>query len=123
MNRAMAGSIAHFPMNAARVRVVVYAGAASIIAAFGTEEMRVDLQHEVVAMLDRVLELHGRGRTYVRDTPLLGDVPELDSMAVATLIGTIEEQFGFVIDDGEIDGSTFATVGSLVDFVQSKLAA
>jgi acyl carrier protein len=43
-------------------------------------------------------------------------------MAVVSLITTLEEHFGIVIDDDDIDGSTFATVGSLSDFVSSKLA-
>jgi acyl carrier protein len=44
-------------------------------------------------------------------------------MAVVTLMTTIEEQFGIVIDDDDVDGQTFATVGSLADFVTGKLAA
>ena len=43
-------------------------------------------------------------------------------MAVVSLITSLEEQFGMVIDDDDIDGSTFATVGSLADFVSDKLA-
>jgi len=54
---------------------------------------------------------------------LLGAIPELDSMAVVSLITTLEEQFGLVVDDDDINGATFATVGSLADFVSSKLAA
>jgi hypothetical protein len=34
-------------------------------------------------------------------------------MAVVALITSIEERFGFVVEDDEIDGSTFATVSSL----------
>ena len=49
--------------------------------------------------------------------------PELDSMAVVSLITTLEERFGIVVDDDDIDGSTFASVGALADFVGSKLAA
>jgi acyl carrier protein len=52
---------------------------------------------------------------------LLGAIPELDSMAVVSLITTIEERFGIVIDDGDIDGDTFRTVGTLTDFVQAQL--
>ena len=44
------------------------------------------------------------------------------SSAVATLITSLEEHFDFVIDDDEIDGTVFTTVGSLTDFVQAKLA-
>jgi acyl carrier protein len=76
----------------------------------------------VIALLDRVLVLQGRGRGFTRDTPLLGAVPELDSMAVATLLTSIEERYGVTIEDDEIDGTAFATVGSLVDFVDRKLA-
>ena len=60
---------------------------------------------------------------FSRETALLGAIPELDSMAVVTLITTLEEQLGIVVDDDDIDGSTFATVGSLADFVGDKLAA
>ena len=70
-----------------------------------------------------MLSLNGRATSFTRDTPLLGAIPELDSMAVVSLITTLEEQFGMVVDDDDIDGATFATVGSLVEFVNSKLAA
>jgi acyl carrier protein len=43
-------------------------------------------------------------------------------MAVVALIARIEERFGFTLDDDEIESSTFATVGSLVELVESKLA-
>lgn len=78
---------------------------------------------ETLRVLDEVLSLNGRSASFARDTPLLGAIPELDSMAVVTLITSLEEQFGLVVDDDDIDGSTFATVGSLADFVTGKLAA
>ena len=83
----------------------------------------MDVQHEVLRVLDEVLSLGGRSATFGRNTPLLGAIPELDSMAVVTLITTIEEQFGVMVADDEIDGDTFATVGALIDFVSGKLAA
>lgn len=55
-------------------------------------------------------------------TPLLGSMPELDSMAVVGLIGALEERFGIMVDDDEISASTFETVGSLCDFVAQKTA-
>ena len=82
----------------------------------------MDVQSEVLRVLDEVLSLGGRGRTLTRETHLLGAIPELDSMAVVTLITTLEEQLGIVVDDDEIEGATFETVGSLVDFVTQKLA-
>ncbi|HVR52329.1 MAG TPA: phosphopantetheine-binding protein [Pseudorhodoferax sp.] len=83
----------------------------------------MDVMQEVVRMLDEVLSLNGRSASFTADTPLLGAIPELDSMAVVGLITGLEERFGLVVDDDDIDGNTFATVGSLTDFVQAKLAA
>jgi acyl carrier protein len=79
-------------------------------------------QQQVLAILDDVLNLQGRSKRFAADTALLGAIPELDSMAVAGLITALEERLGFTIDDDELDGSTFATVGSLVAFVEGKLA-
>ena len=82
----------------------------------------MQVTQEVIRLLEQVLSLNGRSGTFTLETPLLGSIPELDSMAVVTLITTLEEQFGLVVDDDDIDGSTFATVGSLVDFVKNKVA-
>lgn len=86
-------------------------------------ELELNISQELLRVIDEVLSLNGRSATFTRDTPLLGAIPELDSMAVVSLIATLEEQFGLMVDDDDIDGSTFATVGSLSDFVGSKLAA
>ena len=86
-------------------------------------EIDLDVMKETLRVLDEVLSLNGRSALFTRGTPLLGAIPELDSMAVVTLITTLEEQFGLVVDDDDIDGSTFATVGSLADFVANKLEA
>lgn len=56
-----------------------------------------------------------------RNTALLGNLPELDSMAVASVITALEEHFGIVVRDDEISARHFATLGSLSDFVESKL--
>lgn len=83
----------------------------------------MNTSQELLRIIDEVLSLNGRTATFTRNTALLGAIPELDSMAVVTLITTLEEQFGLVVDDDDIDGSTFATVGSLTDFVSGKLVA
>lgn len=81
----------------------------------------MNVEQEVLRVLDEVLSLGGRGLAFTRETHLLGAIPELDSMAVVTLLTTLEERLGIAVDDGEIDGATFATVGSLVDFVAGQL--
>lgn len=82
----------------------------------------MNVHAEVLRVLDETLSLGGRSSTFKRETPLLGAIPELDSMAVVTLITSLEEQIGITVDDDDIDGDTFATVGALVDFVSAKLA-
>lgn len=81
----------------------------------------MNVHEEVLRVLDEVLSLGGRSAGFTRETPLLGAIPELDSMAVVTLITSLEEQLGITVDDDDIDGDTFANVGSLVDFVGGKL--
>lgn len=75
----------------------------------------------VLRLLDDVLALGGRAQHFTRETALLGAVPEMDSMAVVSLMTAMEEQLGLSIQDDEIDGDVFATVGSLADFVGAKL--
>jgi acyl carrier protein len=77
----------------------------------------LNTEREVLLLLDDALSLQGRGLAFTPDTPLLGALPELDSMAVLAVIHAIEERFGVEIPDDEIDGSTFISVGSLVEFV------
>ncbi len=86
-------------------------------------ELALEIKQEILAILDEILSLNGRGASFTEKTPLLGAIPELDSMAVVAMITTLEERFGFSIEDDEIDGATFATLGSLIDFVQWKIAA
>lgn len=81
----------------------------------------MNVEKEVLAVLDEVLSLGGRSAGFSRETHLLGSIPELDSMAVVSLLTTLEERLGVAIDDDDIDGATFETVGSLVDFVTAGL--
>ncbi len=86
-------------------------------------EQGLNTEKDVLSLLDEILSLNGRSAEFSVNTPLLGAIPELDSMAVVALITGMEERFGFSVDDDEIEGSTFATVGSLVEFVNGKLAS
>lgn len=86
-----------------------------------TWRVDLDIKNEVLAVIDDVLSLGGRAASFELDTPLLGAVPELDSMAVVGLLNLLEERFDFIVEDDEVDGSTFATVGTLVEFVEAKL--
>ena len=76
---------------------------------------------EVKTLLIDVLNLGPAGQALTADSPLLGSLPELDSMAVVTLIGALDEHFGIAIDDDDISASTFATLGSLAAFVEERV--
>lgn len=80
------------------------------------------LTDQVLRVLDDALQLQGRSRHFNRDTRLLGDLPELDSMAVLSIITGLESHFGIAFDDSDLNGAAFATVGSLCDLVEQALA-
>lgn len=51
-------------------------------------------------------------------TPLLGSIPELDSMAVVGILTAIEEELGLSIPDDEISAEVFATFAELKAFLE-----
>lgn len=55
------------------------------------------------------------------EAPLLGAIPELDSMAIVGIITSIEERFGIIFDDDELDAEMFETVGTLRNQIVSKM--
>ena len=84
------------------------------------QEMDLDIRKEVLAIIDEVLSLGGRANDFELDTPLLGALPELDSMAVAGVLTEIEDRLGIVIDDDEVDGEMLETFGALSTFASAK---
>ncbi len=72
-------------------------------------------------VLVRVLEIENRAAEIDASTPLLGELPELDSLAVVELAQALENHFDIVIDDEAFTGEVFATVGSLAAFVSSEV--
>lgn len=75
----------------------------------------------VKSLLAQSLQLGPRADRLNADSPLLGAIPELDSMAVVMILTAMEEHFGFSVDDDEISADTFATLGTLTAFVEQKL--
>lgn len=81
-----------------------------------------DIETVVRALLRDVLALsQDRADAFDSGTPLFGALPELDSMAVASLLTEMEDRLGILIEDDDIDGETFETFGTLVAFAQAKL--
>ena len=82
-----------------------------------------DVLVDVKCILNSTLQLGARANAFDKTSPLLGGLPEFDSMAVVNLLAALEEHFGFMVDDDEISAETFETLGNLVDFVEQKLSA
>lgn len=75
-------------------------------------------------MLQDVLGLsQDRADALKDDSGLFGELPEFDSMAVATVLTELEDRFGIQIDDDEVDGEIFESFGNLHNFVERKQAA
>jgi acyl carrier protein len=76
---------------------------------------------QVRQIVGDVLQLGERTGKLQPDSALLGNIPEFDSMAVVSVITALEDQFGILVEDDDITGETFETLGNLTAFVQSKL--
>ena len=79
-----------------------------------------DMFEQVRGVLGEALQLGTRCTSLELNTPLLGNLPELDSMAVVTVITALEEHFHFVVDDDDDLAQAFETLGSLKRYVSGK---
>ena len=90
------------------------------ILAFTSEQ----LVRDVAGLLGRSLSLeNSQVEELTASTPLFGNLPELDSMAVVTVLTAIEDHYDILIEDDEVSGELFDTLGTLADFVAGKITA
>jgi acyl carrier protein len=75
----------------------------------------------VKAVVVETLGVEDRADALDATTPLLGSLPELDSMAVLELVLELEQRFGITIDGEDVTADVFETLGSLAEFVDGKL--
>lgn len=80
-----------------------------------------DPYQEVRTILGEVLQLGPRAAELESETLLLGNLPELDSMAVVTLITALEEHFAIFVDDDDDLAGAFTSLGTLVSYITEKL--
>jgi acyl carrier protein len=78
------------------------------------------LLDEVKAVLVDTLSIQDRAGSISADTELLGNLPELDSMAVLELVASLEERFGITVDDEDVTAEVFETLATLTAFVAEK---
>ncbi len=79
------------------------------------------IEERVKMLLDEALHLEGRTASWDSQTPLLGSLPELDSLAIVEVIAGIEKTFKFAIEDDDINADVMATLGSLTRFIEQKI--
>jgi acyl carrier protein len=76
---------------------------------------------DVKAVVVETLGVEDRADSLDATTPLLGSLPELDSMAVLELVLELEQRFGIVVDGEDVTAEVFETLATLTAFVDSKL--
>lgn len=80
---------------------------------------RGDVVETVRSLLVDVLGLaKARVAKFDDDTELFGALPELDSMAVATLLTEMEERLGVLIEDEDVEAEDLMSFGRLVSLAK-----
>jgi acyl carrier protein len=69
------------------------------------------------------LGIQDRAAGLTAASPLFGAVPELDSLGVLEVVTNLESRFGISVADEEFSGEIFETLGSLAEFVETKLGS
>lgn len=72
-------------------------------------------------ILKATLQLGSEVDSFDRHTLLLGGLPEFNSLTITTIIMEIENQLDCVVEDSELTAEVFESLGSLADFIESKI--
>ena len=75
---------------------------------------------EVKNLVAKTLGIEDRIDSMDASTPLLGEMPELDSLAVVEIAAGIEGTFNFRVDGTNFTAEAFETLGSLAAFVDAN---
>ena len=75
-----------------------------------------------IDLLRNALQLGARADQLTAESPLMGAFPEFNSLTVVGIVAGIEETLGCEVGDTEISEEIFQTVGTLADFIQTKMA-
>ena len=80
----------------------------------------IGLINQLKPILDDALFLNGRTKNWGNQMSLLGNVPELDSIAVMNVVSALEVNFNIFIEDDDINAEVFATLESLANLIYAK---
>jgi acyl carrier protein len=74
----------------------------------------------VIEVVVTTLGIEDQASTMDATTSLFGELPELDSLGVVELAAALETRFDIRLDDEDVTGEVFGTVGGLADFVAGQ---
>jgi acyl carrier protein len=77
---------------------------------------------DVKAVVVETLNIADRADSLEPSSPLLGSLPELDSMAVLEVVYALEQRFDVEFDGEDISAEAFETLSSLTDMVAAQLS-
>jgi acyl carrier protein len=81
----------------------------------------MSLEKDIKRVLQDTLVLGDEVNSLEAKSPLLGAIPELDSVGVVSVLTALEDEFDIVVEDDEISAAVFKTLGTLTEFLQEKL--
>jgi acyl carrier protein len=79
------------------------------------------LLEDVKAVVVETLGVQDRADSLDAATPLMGSMPELDSLAVVELVLALEDRFAITIEGEDVTAEAFETLGSLTALVEERL--
>ena len=80
---------------------------------------RGEIVETVRSLLVDVLGLpKSRVAAFTDETELFGALPEFDSMAVATLLTSLEDRLGILIEDDDVEAEDLMTFGRLLSLAK-----
>ena len=81
----------------------------------------MSVENDIKKILQNTLVLGDEVNDLDASSPLLGVIPELDSVGVVSVLTALEDEFDIVVEDDEISAAVFKTLGTLTEFLQEKL--
>lgn len=79
------------------------------------------VEDKVKKVITERLKLNVNTERISKDTPLIGKGLGLDSVGVLELVVGLEQEFDIMFDDSEMNIELFENIGSLTNYVSSKL--
>jgi len=88
----------------------------------GVTKMQIVSIDELRSLIGEVTGDSVAIHSLAESSPLLGAIPEMDSLAIVNLLIAMENKYHFQVEDDEVDQSIFQSLSSLRSFAQDKIS-